>query len=419
MKQLFIFITILLMGIIVIACDSYDSPDPIYTPLTSSSSAKMDEANPISPSEGTAGVSIFTINGTGFSPDSGSNIVYLETPDTTAVADLVSFSETEIQFHRPGFVEDSTRITIVNRDKINLDSFYPYSFDEIVNEYTDLRDELENISNIAMDSDENLYVFIDGGVLYKVAPDGSYEIINTSLKDDKARDFINGPNNYLYYSDSKDIDRINLQTGQDEEFVRLSKSVYRLGFVEHKGVNILYAGRKSGLFAVLEDKSNKIVEYEDDEKFEIFGIRYYDGKLYVLAEYEGSDQGIPKMAIWEHTVLDNTGALSEKSLLHNLTIGEFGGEAFNYLEIDADGRFYVTSEKRKDYGILTINSSGEVTPIYKDKSILPVVIDRIVWGNGNYAYVHNGLTFDNEATNRIIRIKRLDMGINGADYIGR
>jgi len=348
-----------------------------------------------------AGANTIMIEGVNFGATIESNDVYFD----NVPAEIMSASSTSITVRRPNLVADSALVKVSPHEALVVATHGPYGIDPVMGYYGNF---LENavLSAAALDADENLYVFqrTSPASVVKVTPDGEPEIFADAL-DRAVTDAKMGPDGLMILlRNNRDVTRLNLETGEETEWINLSKSV-TYGDLDANG-NLYVGGRRSDLIVVLPDESSsQIGEWTKDE---ILWVRVYEDYVYVLVDIARPTEENPDMSIWRHAI-DGAGNVGARELVLNWTeTGEYAESTPSCFTFSTDGLMLVGTDYT--HPIMLFNpATGTQDILYKE--ILPTTAQQLVWGNDTNVY----MILSGESNNMV----RIDMGAAGAPYHGR
>lgn len=402
----FYFITFCIL-ILLSACD-YKGPAEIY--IENQPSGKSPVILSVEPPDSAiSGITEIHLIGEGFSSISDSNLVYINHQQV----ELKEVSPTLIKVYRPNMVGDSLMIQVLVPSALDIGEYGPYKLAQVTFEHGDFESGgIGKTYGIAVDSDENVYV-ASRKIIYKVTPDGERtDLVKTDFSN--LDNMMIGPDGYLYMvRGKKDVYRVNtISPGDVETFVKVPENVDVCDFDENK--NLFVAGKK-GLFAVQPDGSQKTVGQFEGGDYDINSLRVFAGSIYTIVEYNGDDTSIPQHGIWKSQILNGTGELGGKELVFDWTqADDFANSTMSSITFAEDGDMYVGMSDDPTYPILVIHSDNTYEPLYHDSTILMVIADQIVWGNGLSGYINRGISSTSG-----IKIVRIGMGKPGAPYFGR
>ena len=402
MKKILIsFIVILSFSFIwFMACEN-DVPSSIYDP------DDLGEATPaissITPADSTTtGIGNIVISGSNFSPVAEENLVFFN----KTRAKVVSSTENEIIVESPIVVGDSVAVKVSVRDSYHFSNDYLYSLFEAVYEFGGFDDYTDPYA-LAVDNDENLYVSIAGKKIEKVSPDGTRETYANVLVD-KCSGMVMGPNGDIYYANILQyIFLLPAGGGQDGIFVRTPGGVQDLDFDANGNIFCGGNGKEIYWVNVAEKTSTTVKEYPS---INIKSIRVFNGYVYVVGDYVGTEQDQVKFAVYRNQILDAEGTLGETEMVFAFS-NEFPTAILYSVNFDIDGIMYLGTSM-PDKAILKVQQDGSYSVLY------PRVMDaetyEMCWGNGNHMYI----TRRNKDVS-IRRVLKLNMFKQGAPYYGR
>ena len=401
-KTLSLLLLVILAAALFSSCKN-NYPSSIYDP-----NAKYNPdptITDVNPKFGLAGIDTITITGKNFSSNPAEDNVFFNGEK----AEVISASTTAITVKAPNVPSDSVQI------KINVKGallFGQYSYIKL--EYASVEyggfDNYDNASGLACDTDENIYVVLTTRKIIKVTPQGEKQDYGTASFI-KATGMKMGPGGYLYMlRGNRTIYRVPPGGGHDEKFINsVGGRIYDLDFDQN---GVLYvAGKADSIISVKPDGSFfGATPYVD---YFLWGVRVYNGYVYVVGQYSGSDATIPKIAIWRNQITSNDGKLGPKELVFNWTSFAAGSDAIPLsITFSEKGELFIGASEGDAITIYSMDS-GTTHALYPGVIYPPT--NYMVWGNSNYLYVnrHN----EHDAGKR--RIMRYTMKENGAPYYGR
>lgn len=395
----FVFISFLLFSLP--SCQ-FEKPTAVWQENTSSSPVPV--ISQVEPAGGAlADYSTITIIGQHFAPVAENNTVYFG----KAKAMVLSATSTELQVKAPDIVGDSLLIQVVVPGAFLPAKYSPYKLEKISVEYGGFAN-LDWVTAMALDKDENLYAHLKSKDVEKVEPPDIREVYGSTAIP-IASEMRMGPGGYLYVQRffSKNLYVIPPGGGAAQVFAVLPKSVGNFDFDENG--NIFIGGTRTGMFIIKPDTSNATVgDYKD---FAIKSIRVFQGYVYVAAQYLGRDSAIPKWAIWKNKIMMSEENLGENQLVFNwANAGDFSAAKISSITFSENGELYVATDHVDP--IAVIHSDGTIEPLYP--GILTGPFSHIVWGEGNFIYA-NRQSSDSDLR-RVIRIATIQ---KGAPYYGR
>ncbi len=370
----------------------------------------------VDPDSAIGGVNEIIILGENFSPIKDSNIVYYK----NQLMDVKSASESEIVFYRPNIFSDSADVKVVVPNRYNgVGKFPGYKITEVEIPFGDFRNEVNDITGIAVSKDNDLYVTI-GRYLYKVLSNSKYEQVGAQLSRAFRRltDIKFGPDGKLYVAVDDDIIyKLDANTAVATEWAKPDKDIAYFDFFDDGGGNYyLYGGADKGLVRInSEGECTLIGGYTDD--YDILSVKVYSGYVYLAIKYSGS------WAIWRNEIKSG-GSLGEKHVYFDWAdAGEFSENEFTSITFDSRGDLIVgikntgTNVNTTDpFAVVHPDGSCEAMSMYFNRDILEPTADQFAWEtNGRYMYINRGKTIGvnaaDAADDRPYRIFRVDMGL--------
>jgi hypothetical protein len=395
-----IFSLLLISALILLAGCEYDVAEPLWN--QPQAEAPVPEITSITP-EGVAvaGANTITIEGVNFGSTRDMNDVYFD----NVQAEIVTASSTEITVRRPNLVVDSCTVKVSPHEALVFATYDPYGIDPVMDYYGNFLENIE-LTAAVVDANENLYVFQRTAPVsvVKITPDQEREILNAEV-DRAETDAVIGPDGMMVLlSNNRDMTKLNLETGEETEWLNLSKSV-SYGDFDSNG-NLYAGGRRSDLFVVLSDETSSQAGFWARD--EILWVRVFGDYVYVLVDIATPTDELPDMSIWCHAI-DGAGAVGEAELVVNWTeTGEYAESLPHTFVFSADGKMLVGTDYVHPIMLFDL-ATGAQDILYKE--ILPTSALKLVWGSGTNVYmILGGEVFD---------MVRIDMGTAGAPYFGR
>ncbi len=322
-------------------------------------------------------------------------------------AKVLAASNTELSVLATQTPGDSLTIKVIVPGAFKIAKFGPYKLKTVQEEYGKFGN-FDKVQSITFDKDEHMYTFLATKEFIKVTPDGE-QIILSNFKYPRVLDMKVGPDGYLYILAYflKPIYRLSLTGGDVESWADLPKRSNALDFDANH--NIFSAGNKTGIYRTKPDAT---VETKGDHgDFSIDALRVYDGSLYFLGSYSGTNTAFAAKGIWRSTILDNDGNIGDpEQVLDWEDTGNYASSKFFSFTISLDGDLYVGTDYT--HPVLHIQQSGTMDSLYQNILVPPA--SKLEWGTDTYMYI-NVLSQDDD----LRRIYRVEMSKEGAPYYGR
>jgi hypothetical protein len=430
-----IFFLIICIGLLFCIGCEYEGPDEVW--VEDESGATDPVILTIEPEDSAiAGDFLITLHGENFCEDIAGNIVTFANLDNfyqvidsskgkileIIQAEVRNASPNSVTVYRPKILGDSCRIQISARDALHVCTFQsPYRVTSVSSEYAVL-ERGESINAVAMDKQENLYLYMADKTIQIITPEGERVFfsdadiasVTTMRMGPEGNLYITRQRNTGLYIVSPDSVASKLDDFPDK--------VISFDFDENG--NIFAAGRESNLIIRNQDGIFKIVG--DYEKFEITCLRIFNGYVYVKAEYRDE---LGRFAIWRSQIISSTGDIpldveaKECILEWSQSGADFSDSEImdmTFSSLESGGDLLVATNNGAIEGddstdpILIIHMDGSFEPVYKGGLLAPEEgepdANKLIWGNAEYIYVYN-------STN--LTISRLGMNRDGAPYYGR
>ncbi|MDZ7290444.1 MAG: IPT/TIG domain-containing protein [candidate division KSB1 bacterium] len=390
-----------LLLIVLLGCEKFDNPPAVFNPNEQGRPSPV--ITGVEPAGAAfAGLTEVKLIGDNFSPVLEENVVYFGNKP----GEVKSASKTEIKVIPPKLIADALTIKVVVAGALGIAQFSPYKLKDVSSEYGNFGN-LDQVYAIALDANENLYAHLKAGsVVVKVSPAGAKtEFGKASFP--QALEMHIGPGGYLYLHRSLgNLFRIGPGGGDAQLFSTLPVRTATFDF-DANG-NILAAGNKSGIYVV--DPNGTPTSTGKFLAFDVKSLRVFNGFVYVLALYTGTDPSIPKSGIWRSQILSASTLGNEELVFDWSKSGDFAKAKFFAMTFSQDGEIYVGTNNAD--AILLIRPDGSSQALYK--GLINPDATHLVWGNGDFLYQNRGS--DKPENRRVIRI---DMGKKGAPYYGR
>ncbi len=387
----------LLMTLLLVAaagCE-YDAAEPVWYKEYAKPAAPV--IHQLEPAVAIPGVNIITIQGANFSPSADSNVVYFD----AITAQVTEATSTMIRVRRPNLGADSSTVKVATRHALTVAKYSPYKVDRVLENYGAFVDNLE-LSALAVDKDENLYVVEYSKAIRKLTPDGSKTLLGTATR--TAYDASIGPDGHLYLTENnRAIDLVNTTTGAVTVWTRLpTGKVVKYGDFDSYG-NFYTGGTRSDLIVVHPDLSVTYANaYAGDD---ITAIRAFKDFVYVVSRTYGAQDPIK---IWKHPI-DAAGNVGAQELVFDLAAAgtALSSRSVRAIAVAANGILYLATDA-PDPLLVIDPAAGSVDLFYG--GIVPSYGKDLAWGNRNYLYLITG----NAAPAQDWAVYRADMGITNA-----
>ncbi len=354
-----------------------------------------------------AGVGIIYIEGQNFSANVNENNVYFN----GAKGAILEASTTLLKVRVANVVDDSIKIQLNVKGatlyaEYNGEAYYsPFKTKNAAVNYFAIDQDVD-VSGLAVDADENVYVLTTDRDILKIShPDSAFEEWGSAI-------FVVtpcmrfGPGGIMYVT--RGTRSLYTAEAPDYRTVRLlsmRNNISHLDFDENAN---MFAGGRDGTIELLrtsDGSDSTMASYPD---YIVTSLRVFNGYVYISAEYDGDDSLAIMEGIWKNQILDSDGSLGSNELVFDWAafVGE-NGPAITAITFDEDGEMYIGQSK--DEAIYLLNESRYFYP-----EILDAPVTTLTWGNSNYLYYNK---HSSDATERTL--VRIELTKNGAPYYGR
>ncbi|NOZ75561.1 MAG: hypothetical protein GXO90_09360 [FCB group bacterium] len=413
MKNKLFFLGALVGSLLIMNCSEPDYPENIYNP---DAEALPDPViTSVSPSDSAfAGIGIVTLTGQNFSDRLDQNLVYFN----GTKGDIQTASTTELVVKAPNLIADSVKIQVAVIGAYQFADYNNYKLYPPVIEWGNF-DHFFALYGMAMDTSNNLYVsHSDDRDILRVFSTGErdslvYGTHSAFLKADAMR---MGPDGELYIARRyKKIYKIQAGGGSASAWMSLPGNVkaYDLDFDQYG--NLYTGGRKNELYRVNvlsgESAFSAVAEYPTD--VHVNAIRVFDGYVYIIGDYIGTDTTVIQDGIWRNQIQDASTLGTTELVIDWSTAMGPDAPILNGITFAQDGTMILSCDNVAAlYSIDPPYSDQEIAPIYTE--VLDPPATKITWGTGNYLFVNSRSSDDTKK-----RIFRIDMVKPGAPYYGR
>ena len=396
MKSIIKMLMALMLFVLVIAGCEYDTNSVVYEDkITYPEGPSITGIDP--DQVAIPGANTISILGTNFCNGAENNQVYFNNNPV----EVLEASSTIIKVRRPNIISDSVIIRVVAFDNYLVAEYdQPYKIEPVS---ADVGAFIENkeLSALAVDKNENLYVCERvARVVWKISSTGDKtQFAQTSrfVTDAKI-----GPGGMLMLmANNKNIYQINLATGEETVWKTAAKSV---SYGDFDSQGNFFTGAKNNLYVLLANGGSLDI---DLNKFNFRCVRVYNGYVYLLAENTSPDEENPELGIWRFEIKSD-GSLGEKELfLDWAETGDYAESDPTFLTFGQDGIMYVTTDNENP--IFMLDEDGKQDVLYKE--ILTSPLTYITWGSQNDMYVIIGGDEN--------KVNSIGMGAQCAPYYGR
>lgn len=391
---------------LLVACDDVDT-ESIFQPDPDESNSPT--ITSIEPSGfALAGFDEISITGNNFSEkldDIEGNKVYFN----NKLATIISASKTELKVISPNEGGNEFSVKVVVPNALKFAEFTPYTL-RLIAKKNDVVAVVDNITALAMDSNENLFIHLLSDKVYKISDDGVRDVYG-QVPYPKSADMKYGPNDYLYLlrSNNQSLYRIPPGGGDAEEFVKFDKRVRSFDF--DRNLNIYALGTKTG--TQISTAGGTIKSTTTFNSLDVWEVKIHGDFLYAAARGSGG-------GIFRAPIINADGDVgAEEAIFDWNNAGQYADENILGFGIAANGEIIVTTKNTPD-PIVIIDNEGNATPLYpgilipKDVSSAPVT--NLVWGNGDSFYISRFNTnSDSTAANGVYKVFYGE----GTTYFGR
>jgi len=363
----------------------------------------------VEPSEfALAGYDEITITGNYFSDvldDENGNKVYFD----NELAQIISATKNELKVISPVKGGEDFLIKVVVPGALNFGEFAPYKLKLIAEKISGVA-VIDEITALAMDLDDNLYMHLLSDNVYKISPDGTREEY-AEIPFPKASDMKYGKENYIYVlrSNNQTLYRIPPGGGAAIEYVTFASRMRGFDFDNEQ--NIYALGTRTGTHVYTS--TGNLRELNAFSTLDVWEVKIHEDFLYVAARGSGG-------GIFRAPITSSNGDLgSEEEVFSWSNAMQFADNDILGFGISANGDVIVTTSNSPD-PILNIAPDGIATPLYEGVLIPPEVssvpVTNIVWGNDESFFISRyNSNSDSTASNGVYKV----FYGQGTNYFGR
>jgi len=282
-----------------------------------------------------------------------------------------------------------------------------------------------DITGLCVDKDENLYALRKDGTQGRIIKMTSTD--STTFEEiGKAAFSIAygmkvGPNGTIFVlRNNTIIYRLPAGSNKDtnlETFARVKQRVSDLDFDQNG--NLFVGGSGKVIYRVNPTTADTmtVATYTDNN---IVALRVYNGFLYVVTDYTGTNTSAVQEGIYRNQILDSDGHLGPAELMFDWAAYSGGIYGINTITFDQNGILFAGLDGGNAISAINL-ATGVVTPYYTE--VLTTPSSYFAWGNSYYLYVnrHNN---EDETKRAILRVAMsssvgISQPIFGAPTYGR
>jgi len=407
---LLLLLSILLIGT---GCEKEEA-DSIYNPNEVGNDAPVITA--VDPPSVYALIDNIIITGENFLDNPLLNYVYFG----NAKAQVLESSSTQIVVLAPYIEGDSLLVKVAAAGANAFGEYSPYKIEFAAIEYGGAT-ATHSVSAVTCADSEKVYICSGG--LMKIqfitpeseTPEDFAEIPATLLTTPFGNMSV-GPNGYLYGTNRKVVYYVSPDGSIVDKYATLSGNANDIDFDINDN---MFVTSRGAVYCILPDTT--VIKTEYDSRHDLKSIRIYDGYVYVVGKYTGTDVTYVKRGVWRNQILDANGTLGpwEDVFDWDTYIGAAGPDLLS-ITFDIDGVMYLGADQADGYdAIYMLESDGggsylSSTPEPLFPAVLSAPTNNFSWGSDQYLYVNRiGAEDENK------RLIRITTGKLSAPYYGR
>lgn len=397
-KQIFSLAIIITLTVIIYSCNQ-DAAPSLYVVEPKGSTPVISSVIPAN--EALAGVTEITINGSNFSSVKEENLVFFG----TAQAAVLQASATNLVVKAPMLIKNDLDLKIAVKGVEDFSNIVKYNLLEAVGVYYPFAKGVDDPMTVAVDKNENVFVYVKDKGIKKISPDGKLTDWAPKGGESFFFDMKMGPNNILYGTRNL---RAIFQVEEGKPSTTYTTfptgiSIVAIDFDENK--NIWAAGSGGNLYSVTSGNLIKVsTAFPID--YTVSSLRVYNGYLYVAGKKDG-EEAIYRYKINSNSSLGNKEKyfdIGAKYGLNKVLVG-----AITFAE---DGDLIIGTDQNDSF--IVVNSSGTSSSLYP--GLISPFARSLAWGTKkNLFYIREYI----DAGTILHSLVRVDMQKLSAPYYGR
>ena len=412
-KQQITFILLISILLIGTGCE-IEEADSIYNPNEAGNDAPVITA--VGPPSVYALIDNVTITGENFSDNPLLNYVYFG----NAKAKVLESSSTQIVVLAPYIEGDSLTVKVAIPGAYAFGDYTPYIIEFAAIEYGGVT-ETHSVSAVSCADSEKVYI-CSGGLMkiQFITPESAspedFAEIPAALLTTPFGNMSVGPDGYLYGTNRKVIYYVSPDGNIVDEYVTLGGNANAIDFDINDN---MFVASRGAVYCVLPDTT--VIQTSYDRRHDLKSIRIYDGYVYVIGEYTGTDATYIGRGVWRNQILDANGTLGawENVFDWGAYVSTAGPDILS-ITFDSNGVMFLGAGEAAGFdAIYMLEPDGggsylSSTPEPLFPAVLTAPTSNFCWGSDQYLYVNR--MGAESADKRLIRITT---GKQSAPYYGR
>lgn len=292
-KQIFSLAMLVLLTAFICSCNQeaepslYQVEDKGATPVITSI---------VPDKEALAGVTDVTINGSNFSSVKENNLVYFGTTKAT----VLQASPTQLVVKAPAKVANDLNTKVAVQGVENFSNIVKYNLLEAVGVYYAFAKGIEEPMTVAVDKNENVFVYLKDKGIKKIATDGKLTDWAPKGGESFFFDMKMGPNNIMYATRNLRLISQVEEGKASATFVTFPTGITIIALDFDADKNIWASGTGGNLYSVTPSKT--ITAFPID--YTVSAIRVYNGYVYVAGK-NATEEAIYRYKINSNSSLAN------------------------------------------------------------------------------------------------------------------
>lgn len=405
-KQIFSLAIVFIITAFISGCNQ-DAAPSLYQVEPKGSTPVISSVAPAA--EALAGVTEISINGSNFSSVKENNFVFFG----TAQATVLEAAPTKLVVKAPKLIKDALDLKIATQGVEDFSNVVKYNLLEAVGVYFAFAKGVDDPMTVAVDKNENVYVYVKDKGVKKISPTGTLTDFAPKGGESFFFDMKVGPNNILYATRNLRLISQVEEGKPSATFVTFPTgiAIVALDFDENK--NIWASGSGGNLYSVTAAKV--VTAFPID--YTISSLRVYNGYLYVSGKKETVDpvsgqKVTVEEAIFRYKINSNLSLGSKEKYFdigakYGLNKIQVGGMEF------ADDGGLILGTDLPD-AMVVIGSTGNASGLYP--GLVSPAAKSMSWGTKKNLFYIREYTDAGAILHTLVRV---DMQKLSAPYYGR
>ncbi len=394
-KQIFSLAIVFIITAFISGCNQ-DAAPSLYQVEPKGSTPVISSVAPAA--EALAGVTEISINGSNFSSVKENNFVFFG----TAQATVLEAAPTKLVVKAPKLIKNALDLKIATQGVEDFSNVVKYNLLEAVGVYFAFAKGVDDPMTVAVDKNENVYVYVKDKGVKKISPTGALTDFAPKGGESFFFDMKVGPNNIFYATRNLRLISQVEEGKPSATFVTFPTgiAIVALDFDENK--NIWASGSGGNLYSVTAAKV--ITAFPID--YTVSSVRVYNGYLYVAGK-NSTEEAVYRYKINSNTSLGNKEKYFDLGAKYGLNKIQVGG-----MEFSQDGELILGTDLPD--AMVVIGSTGNASGLYT--GLVNPAAKSMSWGTKKNLFYIREYTDAGAILHTLVRV---DMQKLSAPYYGR